>query len=125
MSASELEVQPARINEVGHAAVRPLPLRADRLQEPLTQDAPYEEPPLTKSNVHLSKELALQNARFKKGEWVHMSLIENGARVKGVYSIWALQYNRGGWVDYQLLDLHDQLYKHGAWTRESLLKGGK
>jgi hypothetical protein len=59
MSASELEVQPAQINEVGHAAVRPLPLRADRLQEPLAQDAPYEEPPLTKSKVHLDKDLAL------------------------------------------------------------------
>lgn len=59
MSSSELEVQPAQSNEVGRSAVRPLPLQADRLQEPLTQDAPYEEPPLTKSNVHLSKDLAL------------------------------------------------------------------
>lgn len=141
MSASELEVQPAQINEVGHAVVRPLPLQADRLQEPLTQDPPYEEPPKTKSKVHLDKNLALvsmfhtlqqylltdvqQNARFKKGDWVHMSLIENGARVKGVYSIWAVQYNDRGWVDYQLLDVHDKLYNRGAWTRESLLKGGK
>lgn len=32
-------------------------------------------------------------------------------------------YNRGGWVDYQLIDeLTGQLYRHGAGVREKDLK---
>ena len=52
-----------------------------------------------------------------------MSLIENGARIKGVFTIRRLKYNAGGWVDYELTEtLTGMPYKHGAGVRENLLK---
>ena len=67
-----------------------------------------------------------QNARFSKGDYVHMSLIENGARIKGVFIVRRLKYNAGGWVDYELTEaLTGKSYKHGAGVRENLLKAGK
>ena len=55
-----------------------------------------------------------------------MSLIENGARIKGVFTVRRLKYNAGGWVDYELIEaLTGKPYKHGAGVRENLLKAGK
>lgn len=52
-----------------------------------------------------------------------MAVIQGGARVKGVFRIHKLLYNRGGWVEYQLKeDLTGQLYRHGAAVREKDLK---
>ncbi|KAJ4319368.1 hypothetical protein N0V94_003958 [Neodidymelliopsis sp. IMI 364377] len=78
--------------------------------------------PLTKSGVADAGERA-QRAKFKKGQMLHMAVIANGRRVKGDFRVHALVYNRGGWVDYQLIDeLTGQLYRHGAGVREKDLK---
>lgn len=54
-----------------------------------------------------------------------MSLIQHRARMKGVFSIFGLGYNRGGWVGYQLVDeLTGSLYRHGADVRERDLRPG-
>lgn len=54
---------------------------------------------------------------------MHMGVIQGGARVKGVFKVHKLIYNRGGWVDYQLIeDISGQLYRHGAGVREKDLK---
>ena len=52
-----------------------------------------------------------------------MAVIQGGARVKGVFTVHKLLYNRAGWVEYQLKEeLTGQLYKHGAAVREKDLK---
>jgi hypothetical protein len=62
-------------------------------------------------------------AKYSKGDWVHMAVIANGARVKGVFRVHALVYNPKGWVEYQLIeDISGQLYRHGAGVREKDLK---
>ena len=56
---------------------------------------------------------------------VHMSVIANGTRSKGVFKIYALQYNDAGWVEYQLIDVYTgQLHNRGAGHRERDLKPG-
>lgn len=66
-----------------------------------------------------------QNAKYQKDELVHMSVIANGARSKGVFKIYGLLYNPAGWVDYQLVDIYTgQLYNRGAAVREKDLKRG-
>lgn len=51
-----------------------------------------------------------------------MSQIQNGQRIKGVFTVERSQYNsRGDYVEYQLVDtLTGQ--KSGAWIREKDLK---
>jgi hypothetical protein len=45
--------------------------------------------------------------------------------MKVVFSIFGLGYNRGGWVEYQLVDeLTGSLYRHGAYVRERDLRPG-
>lgn len=54
---------------------------------------------------------------------MHMGVIQGGQRVKGNFTVHRKMYNRGGWVDYQLIDeLTGQLYRHGAGVREKDLK---
>ncbi|KAH7401362.1 hypothetical protein BKA66DRAFT_450291 [Pyrenochaeta sp. MPI-SDFR-AT-0127] len=74
--------------------------------------------------THPGSDGAQQNARFSRGNLVHMSQILNGQRIKGVFTIDALQYNsRGDYVEYQLRDaLTEQLHRNGAWIREKDLK---
>ncbi|KAJ4990731.1 hypothetical protein SVAN01_03740 [Stagonosporopsis vannaccii] len=68
----------------------------------------------------------MQNAKFRRGEWVHMSVIANGSRSKGVFKIYAPVYNPAGWVDYQLIDPYtNQLHNRGAAVRERDLKAGQ
>lgn len=56
---------------------------------------------------------------------VHMAMIANGQRTKGVYTIQAAVYNPKGWVDYQLADYFTgETYRHGAGVREKELKPG-
>ena len=56
---------------------------------------------------------------------VHMSVIANGARSKGVFKIYGLLYNPAGWVDYQLVDVYTgQLHDRGKGFREKDLKLG-
>lgn len=86
--------------------------------------SPEDAIPAVKSTVTIDPNAPLQNARFSRGNLVHMSQILNGQRIKGVFTIDALQYNsRGDYVEYQLRDaLTEQLHRNGAWIREKDLK---
>lgn len=59
MSTNELEVQPVEAVEVGRAAVKPLPPKANPMQEEYTQDPLNHEPPKTKSGVRNAETVAL------------------------------------------------------------------
>lgn len=54
-----------------------------------------------------------------------MSVIENGIRKKGTFTIRKAQYNTSGeFYEYQLTD-SGQVYSGGAWIRENNLKLNK
>ncbi|KAF3005026.1 hypothetical protein E8E13_009022 [Curvularia kusanoi] len=119
-----LEAQAAQTIEVGRAGVRPSPPnKADPvMQYEHTGDENTQEP-LQKSGVALGEQAVMATARYQVGQLVHMAVIQGGARVKGVFRIHKLLYNRAGWVEYQLKEeLTGQLYKHGAAVREKDLK---
>ncbi|KAJ4405077.1 hypothetical protein N0V91_005439 [Didymella pomorum] len=104
MSSYEAEAQPAQMVE-------------DDTQEKHTEE------PLQKSGVANSESIVMAKARFREGQLVHMGVIQGGQRVKGNFTVHRKMYNRGGWVDYQLIDeLTGQLYRHGAGVREKDLK---
>ncbi|KAF2129889.1 hypothetical protein P153DRAFT_385121 [Dothidotthia symphoricarpi CBS 119687] len=107
MSALELEVQPVQVAEI------------------LDMEEPFEDAvPDVKSGVRVDPNAAMQSARFRKTDVVHMSQISNGVRTKGVFTVYKAQYNvRGGYVEYQLIDyLTGGMHKNGAWIREKDLK---
>ncbi|KAL6707393.1 hypothetical protein ACN47E_004172 [Coniothyrium glycines] len=91
--------------------------------EETEMDSPVEHGmPDVKSGVRLDKNAELQRARFFKNDIVHMSLVTNGQRSRGQYTILDRRYNgRGGYVEYQLIGtLTQQLF--GSWVREKDLK---
>lgn len=113
------------------------------MQEQQTQELVDDEYPQTKSGVRNAREKALvsnarpclryklstderqQNAKYQKNDTVHMSVIANGTRSKGVFKIYNLVYNPAGWVEYQLLDVYTgQLHECGKGFRERDLKLG-
>ncbi|KAF1934751.1 hypothetical protein EJ02DRAFT_167248 [Clathrospora elynae] len=82
--------------------------------------------PDTKSGVRVDPNAALQSARFKKGDLVHMPVFANGMRTKVVFTIYDRKYNtRGGYVEYQLKNVFTmELHSRGAFIREKDLKAG-
>lgn len=64
------------------------------------------------------------SGRFQKGNTVHMSIIEHGARRKGTFKIRRGRLTASGYWEYQLsiIDGKGQLYQDGAWVRERELK---
>lgn len=84
--------------------------------------------PETKSSVGLDPEAAMQTGKFEKYDSVHMRIVQNGAQMKGVFTVHKSRVNpTGGWVEYQLKQSDGTLYKDGSgeWVRENKLKMDK
>jgi hypothetical protein len=70
---------------------------------------------LSQTNANSLLTLDQGGNRFQKGDTVHMSIVENGARRKGIFTVRKARYNdKSGIWEYQLSD--------GAWARENTLK---
>ncbi|KAJ4300762.1 hypothetical protein N0V90_002850 [Kalmusia sp. IMI 367209] len=81
-----------------------------------------EQLPTEKSGVYVNKRAPNAAGRFNKRDAVHMSLIENGARTKGSFTISKGRLHPSGYWEYQLADSNGTLYKNGAWIREKELR---
>ena len=68
---------------------------------------------------------AQQTAKFKKNDTVHMTVIENGIRKKGTYTVYEIGTNSAGFVQYQLEESKGKLFNGGKWVREGDLKMDK
>ncbi|KZM26695.1 metal ion binding [Ascochyta rabiei] len=63
--------------------------------------------------------------KYKKGDHVQMGVVENGQRMKGVFTIHGAEPNNRGWFEYSLADTFTgKLYKNGAAVHEKDLKPG-
>ncbi|KAF2752008.1 hypothetical protein M011DRAFT_463493 [Sporormia fimetaria CBS 119925] len=84
--------------------------------------AEQEEVTVTKSSVYVDPFDPSQNRKFQKGDVVHMSIVANGFRRKGIFTVLKAHYNRSGrFWEYQLTDSKG-LYDNGAFIRENYLK---
>ncbi|KAJ4348442.1 uncharacterized protein N0V89_009816 [Didymosphaeria variabile] len=80
--------------------------------------------PMEKSGVYVDPMATHASGRFQKGNTVHMSIIEHGARRKGTFKIKRGRLTASGYWEYQLsiIDGNGRLYQDGAWVRERELK---
>lgn len=62
------------------------------------------------------------SGRFQPGETVHMALIRDGVRTKGIFTIHKGRPSRSGYYEYQLAAGKGKLYNNGEWIRENKLK---
>ncbi|KAF1977066.1 hypothetical protein BU23DRAFT_596575 [Bimuria novae-zelandiae CBS 107.79] len=62
-----------------------------------------ERPPMEKSGVYVDPFAQRDTGRFKPGQTVHMGIIENGIRTKGIYKIHQGRPSRFDYYEYQLL----------------------
>jgi len=84
--------------------------------------------PETKSSVGLDPAAATQTGKFEKYDKVHMRIVQNGAQVKGLFTVHKSRVNpSGGWVEYQLKQSDGMLYENGTgeWVRENKLRMDK
>ncbi|PSN62496.1 hypothetical protein BS50DRAFT_638131 [Corynespora cassiicola Philippines] len=102
MASSDMETQPAPV------------------ETPETLELPGEYPE-EKSGVRIKHDPTKANHKFSKGETVHMSTKNSrGGMSKGVFTVYKSQINKkGAFVEYQLLDRQNALYKDGKWVREN------
>jgi hypothetical protein len=83
---------------------------------------PEEAIPDEKSDVELDPDAPDQNRKFSKGDIVHMTVIANGARTKGTFTISSCRvHSSKQYWEYQLKDSKGY-YGGSAYVREKYLK---
>ncbi|OCL02526.1 hypothetical protein AOQ84DRAFT_382594 [Glonium stellatum] len=86
-------------------------------------EVPEEGIPDEKSDIEIDPDAPDSTRRFSKGDTVHMTIIANGARTKGIFTISGCRVNNSKrYWEYKLKDSKGYPYSGGVYVREKDLK---